>query len=94
MQGLTGDVGRLVAGQKDARAGDVRGFPQPASGDAGGFGAEPDAMLIDLVHSLKAGHRQGASFVMNSATLASKKRTATRSTAPVWRPPLPAWNAA
>ena len=31
---------------------------------------------------------------MNSATLASKRRAATRSTAPVWRPPLPAWNAA
>ncbi|WP_298198678.1 phage major capsid protein [Novosphingobium sp.] len=39
------------------------------SGNAGGFDAAPDLKLLDLVHSLKAGHRQGAVFVMNSATL-------------------------
>ena len=36
------------------------------SGDDAGFGADPDETLIDLVHSLKAGYRQGASWVMNS----------------------------
>ncbi len=40
------------------------------TGDAAGFGASPEGKLIDLVHALKAGHRQGASWVMNSATLA------------------------
>ena len=57
-----------------------------ASGDAGGFGAEPDAMLIDLVHSLKAGHRQGASFVMNSATLAEVRKLRTANGAFLWQP--------
>ena len=56
------------------------------SGDAGGFGAEPDAMLIDLVHSLKAGHRQGASFVMNSATLAEVRKLKTANGAFLWQP--------
>ena len=31
------------------------------SGNAGGFDANPESKLIDLVHTLKAGHRQGAS---------------------------------
>ncbi|PNQ77072.1 phage major capsid protein [Erythrobacter sp. SAORIC-644] len=57
-----------------------------ASGDADGFGAEPDAMLIDLVHSLKAGHRQGASFVMNSATLAEVRKLKTANGAFLWQP--------
>ena len=57
-----------------------------ASGDASGFGAEPDAMLIDLVHSLKAGHRQGASFVMNSATLAEVRKLKTANGAFLWQP--------
>jgi HK97 family phage major capsid protein len=39
------------------------------SGSAAGFDAAPDARLIDLIHSLKSGHRQGAVFVMNSSTL-------------------------
>ena len=44
------------------------------SGDAAGLGTEPEIALIDLVHTLKAGHRQGASFVMNSATLAEVRK--------------------
>src|SRR3546814_6324978 len=48
------------------------------SGDAAGFDAAPDARLIDLVHTMKAGHRQGASFVMNSDTLAQVDRKSTR----------------
>ena len=40
------------------------------SGNATGFDTSPELKLIDLVHSLKAGHRQGASWVMNSKTLA------------------------
>lgn len=58
------------------------------SGDAAGFGANPDARLIDLVHTLKAGHRQGASFVMNSATLAEVRKLKTADGAFLWQPGL------
>jgi HK97 family phage major capsid protein len=44
------------------------------SGNATGFDAAPDLKLLDLVHSLKAGHRQGAVFVMNSATLGALRK--------------------
>jgi len=58
------------------------------SGDALGFGAAPDAKLIDLVHTMKAGHRQGASFVMNSATLAEVRKLKTADGAFLWQPGL------
>ena len=45
-----------------------------ASGNAATLGASPELKLIDLVHALKAGHRQGASWVMNSATLAQVRK--------------------
>ena len=47
-----------------------------------------DAKLIDLIHSLKAGHRQGASFVMNSTTLASVRKLKTADGAFLWQPGL------
>ena len=56
------------------------------SGDANGFDAAPDAKLIDLIHSMKAGHRQGASFVMNSATLATVRKLKTADGAFLWQP--------
>ncbi|MEM9312460.1 MAG: phage major capsid protein [Pseudomonadota bacterium] len=56
------------------------------SGDASGFDAAPEAKLIDLIHSLKAGHRQGASFVMNSSTLASVRKFKTTDGAFLWQP--------
>ena len=56
------------------------------SGNANGFGTAPDATLIDLVHLLKAGHRQGASFVMNSATLAAVRKLKTADGAFLWQP--------
>jgi len=59
-----------------------------ASGDAGGLGADPDLTLIDLVHTLKAGHRQGASFVMNSATLAEVRKLKSADGAFLWQPGL------
>lgn len=41
-----------------------------ATGVSGNFAAaDPSDVLFDLVHSLKAGHRAGARFVMNAATL-------------------------
>lgn len=58
------------------------------SGDAAGFDANPDAKLIDLVHTLKAGHRQGASWVMNSATLAEVRKLKTADGAFLWQPGL------
>lgn len=67
----------------------VRAFGQLqyiGSGSATGFGSAPEAKLIDLVHSLKAGHRQGASFVMNSATLANVRKLKTTDGAFLWQP--------
>ncbi|MEO1968838.1 MAG: phage major capsid protein [Sphingomonadaceae bacterium] len=67
----------------------VRGFGSLqyiGSGDADGFDANPDARLIDLIHTLKAGHRQGASFVMNSATLAEVRKLKTADGAFLWQP--------
>ncbi|MEM6826326.1 MAG: phage major capsid protein [Pseudomonadota bacterium] len=58
------------------------------SGDATGFGTAPEAKLIDLIHSLKAGHRQGASFVMNSSTLAAVRKLKTSDGAFLWQPGL------
>ncbi len=55
------------------------------SGNATGLGGEPDAVLIDLVHALRAGHRQGASWVMNSATLARIRKLKTADGAFLWQ---------
>jgi HK97 family phage major capsid protein len=57
-----------------------------ASGDALGFDAAPEVTLIDLVHSLKAGHRQGAVFVMNSATLAEVRKFKGADGSFLWQP--------
>jgi HK97 family phage major capsid protein len=59
-----------------------------ASGDADGFDDNPDEKLIDLVHTLKSGHRQGASWVMNSATLAEVRKLKTTDGALLWQPGL------
>ncbi|QIQ87703.1 phage major capsid protein [Erythrobacter sp.] len=70
---------------------DTRAFGQLqyiGSGNAAGFDAEPDAKLIDLIHALKAGHRQGACFVMNSATLAAVRKLKTSDGAFLWQPGL------
>jgi len=58
------------------------------TGDAIGLGSDPDLTLIDLVHTLKAGHRQGAAFVMNSATLAQVRKLKTSDGAFLWQPGL------
>lgn len=60
-----------------------------ASGAAGGFPANnPQDKLIDLVQSLKAPYRQGAAFVMNSATLARIRKFKTSDGAFLWQPSL------
>ncbi len=58
------------------------------SGDASGFDANPESRLIDLVHTMKAGHRQGASWVMNSATLSEVRKLKTSDGAFLWQPGL------
>ncbi len=80
--------GFLQAATSTAEDG-VRSFGQLqyiGSGDASGFDASPDAKLIDLIHSLKSGHRQGASFVMNSSTLATVRKLKTADGAFLWQP--------
>ena len=61
-----------------------------ASGAAGDFSASPQERLIDLVQSLRGPYRQGASFVMNAATLARIRKFKTTDGAFVWAPSLAA----
>lgn len=62
-----------------------------ASGQAGGFPTtSPQDKLIDLVQALKAPYRQGAAFVMNSATLARIRKFKTSDGAFLWQPSLAA----
>ena len=56
-----------------------------ASGAADGFDANPDGKLIDMVHTLRPGYRQGASWVMNSTTLAEVRKLKTADGAFVWQ---------
>ncbi|MCW1429157.1 phage major capsid protein [Novosphingobium sp. JCM 18896] len=57
-----------------------------ASGNASGFDAAPDLKLIDLVHQLKAAHRQNATWVMNATTLASVRKLKDAHGAFLWQP--------
>jgi len=59
-----------------------------ATGNATGFDTSPELKLIDLVHSLKAGHRQGAVFLMNSATLAQVRKFKAADGSFLWTPGL------
>ncbi|MEO6092180.1 MAG: phage major capsid protein [Novosphingobium sp.] len=59
-----------------------------ATGNATGLGSTPELKLIDLMHALKAGHRQGASWVMNSATLAEVRKLKDATGAFLWQPGL------
>lgn len=58
------------------------------TGSATGLGSGLDGKLIDLIHALKSGHRQGAVFVMNSATLANVRKLKTADGAFLWQPGL------
>jgi HK97 family phage major capsid protein len=58
-----------------------------ATGTAGAFPASnPQDKLVELVHSLKAPYRQGASWVMNSDTLARIRKFKTSDGAFIWQP--------
>ncbi|MFN3945183.1 MAG: phage major capsid protein [Allosphingosinicella sp.] len=62
-----------------------------ASGMAGGFpAANPQDRLIDLVQALQSPYRQGAVFVMNSATAARVRKFKTADGAFLWQPALAA----
>ena len=68
---------------------DVRAFGSlqyVPSGAAGSFASED--VLVDLVHTLRPAYRQGASFVMNSATLAQIRKFKTADGAFLWQPSL------
>ncbi len=71
----------------DVRAfGTLQYIPSGAAGDFAGSDGE-DA-LVDLVHALKPAYRQGASFVMNSATLAQIRKFKTADGAFLWQASL------
>lgn len=55
------------------------------SGDEDGFDTNPEDRLIDLVHTLKAGYRQGAVWVMNSTTLSEMRKLKTAEGAFLWQ---------
>ena len=59
-----------------------------ASGAASDFGTAPDERLVDLVQSLRAPYRQGASFVMNASTLARIRKFKSNDGMPLWQPSL------
>jgi len=61
-----------------------------ATGAAGGFGGNPGDRLIDLVQTLRPPYRQGASFVMNSATASAIRKFKTTDGAFLWQPGLSA----
>ncbi|WP_340265321.1 phage major capsid protein [Sphingobium mellinum] len=62
-----------------------------ATGVSAAFPASsPQDKLIDLVQSLRAPYRQGACFVMNSATLSVIRKMKTSDGAFVWQPSLAA----
>lgn len=72
-----------------AAADDARAFGSLqylSTGAAAAFADEE--ILIDLVHLLKPAYRQGASFVMNSSTLAHIRKFKTADGAFLWQPSL------
>ncbi len=88
--GVNRPRGFLSAPQSETADG-VRAFGSLqyiGSGAASDLGSEPESLLIDLVHTLKGGYRQGASWVMNSATLAEVRKLRTADGAFLWQPGL------
>jgi HK97 family phage major capsid protein len=74
----------LTAAQNDAaRAFGTLQFI--ASGNATGFDPAPEAKLIDMVFAMKAALRQGAVWMMNSATLAAVRKFKSADGAFLWQ---------
>lgn len=82
----------FLAGPITAETDAVRAFgtlQYVASGAAGGFAASnPQDRLIDLIQSLRSPYRQGAAFVMNSATLSAIRKFKTADGAFLWQPAM------
>ncbi len=82
----------FLAGTITAEADGVRAFgtiQYLPSGQAAGFpGTSPQDRLIDLIQSLRSPYRQGASFVMNSATLTVIRKFKSADGAFLWQPGL------
>lgn len=82
----------FLAAPNSADADGVRAFGTlqfVKTGVAGGFPASnPQDKLIDLVQSLRSPYRQGAVFVMNSATAAGIRKFKTADGAFLWQPGL------
>jgi HK97 family phage major capsid protein len=58
------------------------------SGAAGDFDSAPEERLIDLVQALRAPYRQGASWVMNAASVARLRKFKTSDGQFLWAPSL------
>ncbi len=66
-----------------------------ATGAAGAFASSgPLDVLIDTVYSLKAGHRQNGSFLMNRKTQSTLRRAKDNTGNYLWQPPASAGQAA
>jgi HK97 family phage major capsid protein len=79
----------FLAGAKATAEDGVRAFGTMqyiGTGNATGLGTALDTRLIDLVHALRPGHRQGAVFVMNSTTLAAVRKLKSADGAFLWQP--------
>lgn len=79
----------FLTGATSSTADDVRSFgtlQHLGSGDAAGLGTNPDDKLIDMVMALKPGHRQGAVWVMNAATIAQIRKVKDSTGAYIWQP--------
>lgn len=91
--GVNRPLGFLSA-PNSAQADGVRPFgtlQYVATGTAGGFpAASPQDKLIDLVQALRPPYRQGAVFVMNSATATRIRKFKTSDGAFLWQPGLAA----
>jgi HK97 family phage major capsid protein len=81
----------FLAAPASAEADGVRAFgtlQYITTGTAGGFGAGAEDKLIDLVQALRPPYRQGAVFVMNSATVSRLRKLKTADGAFLWQPGL------
>lgn len=72
-----------VAGDAARAFGTLQYLPSGVDGDFAV--AMPENSLIDMVHALRAPYRQGAVWVMNSATLATIRKMKTADGAFIWQ---------
>jgi HK97 family phage major capsid protein len=83
----------FLAGPTSAQGDSSRAFgtlQYLGTGEVAGFGADPAEKLIDLVQALRPPYRQGAAFVMNSATASAIRKFKTADGAFLWQAGLSA----